>query len=94
MRRRYMLNVTQFYEVEVETDREKLLEDDVAMAFIDGGLWPNDFMAPGRGTERWILHGGKSFKDINGFDVMKADLVDERLDAGDGYGLYGVAVKV
>jgi len=87
MKRRYSVIVYQAWEVDVETDEQQLLADRVADVFIKGDLWLTDFMA-GETTV-----GDTRFREAYGFDVVHVDMMDERVECGDGFGLYGVEIK-
>lgn len=87
MKRRYNVMVLQVWEVDVETDDRELLADRVADVFINDDLWLTDFMT-GDTTV-----GDTRFREAYGFDVLHADMVDERVECGDGLGLYGVEIK-
>ena len=87
MKRRYEVNVLQVWEVDVETDDTELPADRVADVFINSDWWLTDFMT-GDTTV-----GDTRFREAYGFDVVHVDMMDERVECGDGFGLYGVEIK-
>lgn len=86
MRRRYNVTVYQIWEVDVETDNPQLLEDRVVDVFINTDLWLTDHFGQG------ITKDDPKFRETYGFDVLGAQMVDERVESGDGFGLYGVEI--
>ncbi len=87
MKRRYIIEVTEYWEVDVDTDDEKLDGHRVAQAFLKFDLMPKEVQGTGRGTD-WL---DSSFREDTGFDIISSALVEECIETADE-NEYGVEV--